>query len=70
MLDQKKVLETQLAKLSNDEREHFEPVRQLEDEIGTRRATLEAEAAQLEAQAAESHTLQSQVQLDAQNVNH
>ncbi len=70
LLAQKKVLETQLANLSNDEREHFEQVRQLEDEIGTRRATLEAEAAQLEAQAAESHTLQSQVQLDAQNVNH
>jgi chromosome segregation protein len=70
LLAQKKVLEAQLATLTNDEREHFEQVRHLEDEIGTRRAALETEAAELENQAAEAHALQSQVQLDAQNLEH
>lgn len=70
LLAQKKVLEAQLATMNNDEREHFEHVRQLENEIAVRRAALETETTELENQASDAHELAAQVQLDAQNLEH
>lgn len=66
----RKVLDAQLAHLTGDEREALERVKALEAGIGTRRLALEADAQALEALAAEVYALESQVQLDAQNVKH
>lgn len=66
----KKVLDAQLSHLSQDERETYEQVKAMEMDIGGRREALEAEAAALEAASAEVYALESQVQLDAQNLKH
>lgn len=67
---QKKVLDAELASRSSDERDTFDAVKRLEDDIGGRRAALEAEAAALEQVAAEVHALERQVELDAQSAAH
>lgn len=66
----KKVLDAQLSHLSQDERETYEQVKAMELDIGGRREALAAEAVALEAASAEVYALESQVQLDAQNLKH
>ncbi|MEW5741235.1 MAG: chromosome segregation protein SMC [Myxococcota bacterium] len=70
LLAKKKVLDDQLSHLSQDERDALDRVKAMEADIGARREALEADAQALDALSAEVYALESQVQLDAQNVKH
>ncbi|MHB8872849.1 MAG: chromosome segregation protein SMC, partial [Myxococcaceae bacterium] len=67
---ERKVLGFKLESLSSEEKEGLDQVRALEDGILSRRSSLEAEAQELEALALKVHELESQVQLDEQNLAH
>ncbi|MCU0695842.1 MAG: chromosome segregation protein SMC [Myxococcaceae bacterium] len=64
------LLTTRLETLTADEKEKLGRVQAMDADISTRREALEAETAALEAAAAEFYALESQVQLDAQNLVH
>lgn len=67
---QKTVLRHQLDSLSGEEKDSLAQVQTLETSIGAQRSKLDDEAAQLEQRSADLYALESQVQLDAQNVRH
>jgi chromosome segregation protein len=67
---QKKVLELQLSNLSNEERESYGRVQQLEGEIEARRTAIDTEGQALERAAVELAALEGQEKLDAQNLGH
>ena len=64
------LLTTRLETLTADEKDKLGRVQSMDADISTRRQALEAETTALEAAAAEFYALESQVQLDAQNLVH
>jgi chromosome segregation protein len=64
------LLTTRLETLTADEQEKLARVQSMDADISNRREALEAETVALEAAAAEFYALESQVQLDAQNLVH
>ncbi len=67
---ERKVLSLKLESVTGEERALFEQVRGMEEAIAGRREQLEAEGIAIEAEASRVHTLESQAQLDAQNLAH
>jgi chromosome segregation protein len=65
-----KVLQARLENLGHEEREGLEQLRGLEASIEERRNALEAEASELQALGERLHALESQLQLDDQNLSH
>ncbi|WP_164020454.1 chromosome segregation protein SMC [Pyxidicoccus trucidator] len=70
LLAEKQVLKSRLENLGTEERESLDRVKDLEEGITRRRAELEAEAAALQALAAEVHALESSVQRDTQELSY
>jgi chromosome segregation protein len=70
LLAEKKVLQSRLENLGSEERESLDRVRELEETITRRRAELDAEAAALQALAADVHALESAVQRDTQELTY
>jgi chromosome segregation protein len=64
------LITARLDTLTADEHEKLGRVHSMDTDISTRREALEAETAALEAAAAEFYALESQVQLDSQNLAH
>jgi chromosome segregation protein len=67
---QRQTLVAQLEAHGGEEKEKFDRLKALEDDITARRAALEAESLAIEQRAQEVYALESQVQLDAQNLTH
>jgi chromosome segregation protein len=67
---ERKVLGLKLESLTGEEKHGLDQVRELEDTIVARRSALDVEAHELEALAVKVHELESQVQLDEQNLSH
>ncbi|HYX89916.1 MAG TPA: chromosome segregation protein SMC, partial [Myxococcaceae bacterium] len=65
-----KVLQARIENATEEERASLEKVRALEQAIAERRAALERDGETIQALAAEVHALQSQIQLDEQNLAH
>lgn len=65
-----KVQRDRLESLTGEEKEAFAQVQQLEEGIVSRRAALDADAAELDTLAESTHALEAQVQLDEQNLSH
>jgi len=70
LLAEKQVLQSRLENLGTEERESLDRVKALEEAITQRRAALDAEAAALQALAAEVHGMQSAVQRDSQELSY
>ncbi len=66
----RQMLAAQLGNVGSEEREAFDKVKASEADILGRRAAIDAEAVALEALSQETYALESQVQLDAQNLAH
>ncbi len=64
------LLTHQLEHLGADEKEKLAKVQAMDADITTRREALEVETQNIEAAAAEFYAIESQVQLDAQNLSH
>jgi len=70
LMAEKKMLQSRLENLGSEERESLDRVKELEETITRRRAELDAEAAALQALAAEVHTLESALQRDTQEMSY
>ena len=65
---QKQMLVAQVESLGSEERQNLEKVRAMEESIVSRREAIDTETVELETRSAELFALQSQVELDAQNL--
>lgn len=70
LTQQKQAVEAELDRLIEAERQASVELTAMEQALAARRATLESDAAALEAQSAEVYALEGQVQLDSQSVAH